>query len=37
MAKGFSIMDMMSEISREDAAVIEKIEKVSVFDIKPNE
>ncbi len=37
MAKGFSIIDMMNEISREDAAVTETIEKVSVFDIKPNE
>ncbi len=38
MAKGFSIMDMMNEISKEDAAVAaEKTERVSVFDIKPNE
>ncbi len=37
MAKGFSIMDMMNEISKEDAAVAaEKTERVSVFDIKPN-
>ena len=38
MAKGFSIMDMMSDISREEAAEgAESIEKVSVFDIQPNE
>ncbi len=37
MAKGFSIMDMMNEISKEDAAVAaEKTERVSVFDIKLN-
>ncbi len=38
MAKGFSIMDMMSDISREEVAEgAETIEKVSVFDIQPNE
>lgn len=38
MAKGFSIMDMMSDISREEAAEgAETIENVSVFDIQPNE
>lgn len=38
MAKGFSIMDMMSDISREEAAEgAESIEKVSVFDIQSNE
>ena len=38
MAKGFSIMDMMSDISREEIAEgAETIEKVSVFDIQPNE
>lgn len=38
MAKGFSIMDMMSEMSREGAAMeTETIAKVSVFDIQPNE
>lgn len=38
MAKGFSIMDMMSDISRGEAAEgAETIEKVSVFDIQPNE
>ncbi len=38
MAKGFSIMDMMNEISKEDAAAVaaEKTERVSVFDIKLN-
>ncbi|MDE7183800.1 MAG: ParB/RepB/Spo0J family partition protein [Lachnospiraceae bacterium] len=37
MAKGFSIMDMMSEISREEAAEgAETIVSVSVFDIQPN-
>ena len=38
MAKGFSIMDMMSDISREEVAEgAETIGKVSVFDIQPNE
>ncbi len=38
MAKGFSIMDMMNEMSREEAAAgAETIERVSVFDIQPDE
>lgn len=38
MAKGFSIMDIMNEMSKEGAATeTETIEKVSVYDIQPNE
>ena len=38
MAKGFSIMDIMNEMSKEGAATeTEIIEKVSVYDIQPNE
>lgn len=38
MAKGFSIMDIMSEMSREGATTeSETIERVSVYDIQPNE
>ena len=37
MAKGFSIMDIMNEMSKEGAATeTETIEKVSVYDIQPN-
>lgn len=36
MAKRFSVLDMMNEISREDAARTEGIEKVSVYDVQSN-